>query len=69
MKLIYLAILTVYNIGFLQHLPFSLIPVYISVKILHFHQVLVQINAKFWSSRAFFVATQAYQSFLARRAN
>ena len=65
MKLIYLLILTVYNIGFLQHLPFSLIPVYISAEILHFHQVLEQINAKFWSSRAFFCHVAPFLSRLA----
>ena len=34
------------NISFLQHLLFSLVPVYVSVKILYFHQVLEQKNAK-----------------------
>ena len=46
MKLIYLPILAVYNIGFLLLLLFGFIPVHVSVKILHFYQVLEQNNAK-----------------------
>ena len=37
MKLVYLPLLAVNNIGFLQHLLFGLVPVYVSVKILYFH--------------------------------
>ena len=44
MKLVYLPLLEVNNIGFLQHLLFGLLPVYVSVKILYFHQVLEQKN-------------------------
>ena len=40
MKLVYLPLLAVNNIRFLQHLLFGLVPVYVSVKILYFHQVL-----------------------------
>ena len=36
MKLVYLPLLAVNNIGFLQHLLFGLAPVYVSVKILYF---------------------------------
>ena len=36
MKLVYLPLLAVNNIGFLQHLLFGLVPVYVSVKILYF---------------------------------
>ena len=39
MKLVYLPLLAVNNIGFLQLLLFGLVSVYVSVKILHFHQV------------------------------
>ena len=46
MKLIYLPLLAVNNIGFLQHLLFGLVPFYVSVKILYFHQVLEQKNTK-----------------------
>ena len=46
MKLVYLPLLAVNNIGFLQHLLFGLAPVYVSVKILYFHQVLKQKNTK-----------------------
>ena len=46
MKLVYLPLLAVNNIGFLQHLLYGLIPVYVSVKILYFHQVLEQKNTK-----------------------
>ena len=46
MKLVYLPLLAVNNIGFLQHLLFGLVPVHVSVKILYFHQVLEQKNAK-----------------------
>ena len=46
MKLVYLPLLAVNNVGFLQHLLFGLVPVYVSVKILYFHQVLEQKNAK-----------------------
>ena len=46
MKLVYLQLLAVNNIGFLQHLLFSLVPIYVSVKILYFHQVLEQKNTK-----------------------
>ena len=42
MKLVYLQVLAVNKIGFLQHLLFGLVPVYVSVKILYFHQVLAQ---------------------------
>ena len=34
------------NIGFLQHLLFGLVPVYVSVKIQYFYQVLEQKNRK-----------------------
>ena len=44
MKLVYLPLLVVNNIGFLQHLLFALVPFYVSVKILYFHQVLEQKN-------------------------
>ena len=37
---------TVNDIGFLQHLLFGLVPVYVSVEILYFHQVLEQKNTK-----------------------
>ena len=37
MKQVYLPLLAVNNIGFLQHLLFGLVPVYVSVKILYFH--------------------------------
>ena len=46
MKLANLPLLAVKNIGFLQHLLFGLVPVYVSVKILFFHQVLEQKNTK-----------------------
>ena len=46
MKLVYLPLLAVNNIGFLQLLYFGLIPVYVSVEILYFHQVLEQKNTK-----------------------
>ena len=46
MKLVYLPLLAVNNIGFLPHLLFGLVPVYVSVKILYFHQVLEQKNTK-----------------------
>ena len=45
MKLVYLPLLAVNNVCFL-HLLFGLVPVYVSVKILYFHQVLEQKNAK-----------------------
>ena len=38
--------MAVNNIGFLQHLLFGLVPFYVSVKILYFHQVLEQKNTK-----------------------
>ena len=40
MKLVYLPLLAVNNIGFLQRLLFGLVPVNVAVKILYFHQVL-----------------------------
>ena len=46
MKLAYLPLLAVNNIGFLQHLLFGLVPVYVSVKKLYFYQVLEQKNTK-----------------------
>ena len=46
MKLVYLPLWAVNNIGFLLHLLLGLVPVYVSVKILHFHQVLEQENTK-----------------------
>ena len=46
MKLVYLPLLAVNNISFLQHLLFGLALVYVSVKILYFHQVLAQKNTK-----------------------
>ena len=46
MKLVYLPLWAVNNIGFLQHLLFGLVPVYVSVQILYFHQVLEQENTK-----------------------
>ena len=46
MKLIYLPLLAVQKIGFLQPLLFGFIPVYVSVKILHFYQVLERNYAK-----------------------
>ena len=46
MKLVHLPLSAVNNIGFLQHLLFGLGPVYVSVKILYFHQVLAQKNTK-----------------------
>ena len=46
MKLVYLPHLAVNNIGFLQHLLFGLVPVYVSIKILYFRQVLEQTNTK-----------------------
>ena len=46
MKLVHLPRLAVNNIGFLQHLLFGLVSVCVSVKILYFHQVLEQKNAK-----------------------
>ena len=46
MKLVYLPLLANNNIVFLQHLPFGLVPVYVSVKILYFHQILAQKNTK-----------------------
>ena len=46
MKLVYLLLLAVNNIGFLQRLLFGLVPVYVSVKMLYFHQVLEQKNTK-----------------------
>ena len=42
----YLPHLTVNNIGFLQHLLFGLVPVYVCVKKLYFYQVLEQKNTK-----------------------
>ena len=42
MELVYLPHLAVNNIGFLQLLLFGLLPVYVSVKILYFHQALEQ---------------------------
>ena len=44
MKLVYLPLLAVNSIGFLQYLLFGLVPVYVSVKMLYFHQVLEQKN-------------------------
>ena len=38
--------LAVNNIGSLEHLIFGLVPVYVSVKILYFHQILEQKNTK-----------------------
>ena len=49
MKLAYLPHLAVNNIGFLQHLLFGLVPVYVSVKKLYFYQVLEQKNTKTWN--------------------
>ena len=46
MKLVYLPLLAVNNIGFLQHLLYGLVPVYVSDKIIYFHQVLEQKNTK-----------------------
>ena len=46
MELVYLPHLAVDNIGFLQLLLFGLLPVYVSVKILYFHQVLEQKKTK-----------------------
>ena len=46
MNPVYLPGLSANNIGFLQHLLFGLVPVYVSVKILYFHQVLEQKNTK-----------------------
>ena len=46
MKLVYLPFLAVNNTGFLQHLRFGLVPIYVPVKILYFHQVLEQKNTK-----------------------
>ena len=46
MKFVYLPLLAVSNIGFLQHLLFGLVPVYASVDILYFHKVTEQKNAK-----------------------
>ena len=46
MKLVYLPHLAANNIGFLQHLLFGLVLVYMSVKIPHFHQVVEQKNTK-----------------------
>ena len=48
MKLVYLPLFADNNIrfGFLQHLLFGLVPVYVSVKILYFHQILEQKNTK-----------------------
>ena len=46
MKLVYLPLLAVNNIIFLQHLLFGLVPIYASVKILCFDQVLEQKNTK-----------------------
>ena len=46
MKLVYLPLLAVNNIGFLQHLLFGLVQVYVSVKMLYFHEVLEQNNTK-----------------------
>ena len=46
MKLVYLPLLSVNNISFLQNLLFGLVPVYVSVKILYFQQVLEQKNTK-----------------------
>ena len=45
MELVYLPLLAVNNIGFLQHLLFGLVPVYVSVT-LYFHQALEQKNTK-----------------------
>ena len=44
---VYLSLLAVNNIGFLQHLLFSLVPDYVSVKILYFHQALEQKSTNF----------------------
>ena len=46
MKLLYLPLLAVNDIRFLPQLLFGLVPVYVSVKILYFHQVLEQKNTK-----------------------
>ena len=46
MKLVYLSHLAVNNIVFLQHLLLGLAPVYVSVKILYFYQVLEPKNTK-----------------------
>ena len=46
MKLVYLPLLAFNKIGFLQHLLFGLVPVYVPVKILYFHQVLEQKNTE-----------------------
>ena len=46
MKLTYSRLLAVNNIGFLQHLFFGLISVYVSVKIPYFHQDLEQKSRK-----------------------
>ena len=46
MKLVYLPLLAVNNIGFLQDLLFGLVPVYVSVKILYFHPVLERKNTQ-----------------------
>ena len=45
MKLIYLPLLAVYNIGFLQNVFSGLTPVYVSVKTLYFRQDLEENNA------------------------
>ena len=42
--LVYTTTLAVNNIGFLEHLIFGLVPVYVYVKILYFHQILEQKN-------------------------
>ena len=46
MKVVYFLLLAVNNIGFLQHLRFGLVPIYVPVKILYFPQVLEQNNTK-----------------------
>ena len=46
MKLVYLPLLAVNNIGFLQHPLFGLVPVYVSSKKLYFYHVLEQNNTK-----------------------
>ena len=46
MNLVSLPLLAVNNIGFLQHPLFGLVPVYVSVEILYFHQALEQKNTK-----------------------
>ena len=46
MQLVYPSLLAVNNTGFLQHRGFGLVPIYIPVKILYFHQVLEPKNTK-----------------------